>query len=70
MLGIICRWKLLDSVELKHNSVSFFDIEKPETAVSRWSRASAKAAKVRIGFCCSFNITGILFGSELEVLPI
>nr|GLL36507.1 IQ domain-containing protein IQM6-like [Ipomoea trifida] len=42
-------WKLLDSVELKHNSVSFFDIEKPETAVSRWSRASAKAAKVGKG---------------------
>ncbi|XP_019186369.1 PREDICTED: IQ domain-containing protein IQM6-like [Ipomoea nil] len=42
-------WKLLDSVELKNNSVSFFDIEKPETAVSRWSRASAKAAKVGKG---------------------
>ncbi|CAH9138463.1 unnamed protein product [Cuscuta epithymum] len=42
-------WKILDSVELKYNSISFFDIEKPETAISRWSRASAKAAKVGKG---------------------
>ncbi|VFQ59263.1 unnamed protein product [Cuscuta campestris] len=42
-------WKILDSVELKYNSISFFDIEKTETAISRWSRASAKAAKVGKG---------------------
>jgi len=29
--------------------VSFFDIEKPETAVSKWSRARIRAAKVGKG---------------------
>ncbi|KAK3157547.1 hypothetical protein QOZ80_2AG0124150 [Eleusine coracana subsp. coracana] len=43
------RWKLLDFALLKRNSVSFFDIEKPETAVSKWSRARMRAAKVGKG---------------------
>ncbi|XP_050227462.1 IQ domain-containing protein IQM6 [Mercurialis annua] len=42
-------WKLLDFAELKRSSISFFDIDKPETAVSRWSRARTKAAKVGKG---------------------
>ncbi|XP_059646453.1 IQ domain-containing protein IQM6-like [Cornus florida] len=42
-------WKLLDFAELKHSSISFFDVEKPETAVSRWSRARTRAAKVGKG---------------------
>ncbi|XP_017695964.1 IQ domain-containing protein IQM2-like [Phoenix dactylifera] len=42
-------WKLLDFALLKRSSVSFFDIEKPESAVSRWSRARTKAAKVGKG---------------------
>jgi hypothetical protein len=40
-------WKLLDFALLKRSSVSFFDIEKQETAVSKWSRARARAAKVK-----------------------
>ncbi|KAF4353146.1 hypothetical protein G4B88_003023 [Cannabis sativa] len=51
--GIICVlymwWKLLDFAELKRSSISFFDIEKHETAVSRWSRARTRAAKVGKG---------------------
>ena len=46
---LICvnyRWKLLDFAELKRSSISFFDIEKHETAISRWSRARTRAAKV------------------------
>lgn len=39
-------WKLLDFAELKHSSISFFDIDKHETAISRWSRARTRAAKV------------------------
>ncbi|KAF9593319.1 hypothetical protein IFM89_021488 [Coptis chinensis] len=39
-------WKLLDFAELKRSSISFFEIEKPETAVSRWSRARTRAAKI------------------------
>nr|KYP73991.1 hypothetical protein KK1_006659 [Cajanus cajan] len=42
-------WKALDFAELKRSSISFFDIEKPETAVSRWSRAKKRAAKVGKG---------------------
>ncbi|XP_052885904.1 IQ domain-containing protein IQM4-like isoform X2 [Gossypium arboreum] len=42
-------WKVLDLAELKQNSVSFFEIEKPESAVSRWVRAKTKAAKVGKG---------------------
>ncbi|KAJ6714156.1 IQ DOMAIN-CONTAINING PROTEIN IQM6 [Salix viminalis] len=42
-------WKLLDSVELKKSSISFFDIEKHESAISRWSRARTRAAKVGKG---------------------
>lgn len=45
---LLCRWKLLDFAVLKCSSVSFFEIEKPETAVSRWSRARTRAAKVLI----------------------
>ncbi|KAJ1377322.1 hypothetical protein SESBI_49015 [Sesbania bispinosa] len=30
-------WKLLDFAELKRSSISLFDIEKHETAISRWS---------------------------------
>ncbi|KAL9674736.1 hypothetical protein QQ045_002935 [Rhodiola kirilowii] len=42
-------WKVLDYAELKRSSVSFFEIEKSETAISRWSRARTKAAKVGKG---------------------
>ncbi|KAG6513398.1 IQ domain-containing protein IQM6-like [Zingiber officinale] len=42
-------WKLLDFALLRRSSVSFFDIEKQESAVSRWSRAKSRAAKVGKG---------------------
>ncbi|KAF3655235.1 putative protein MAK16 -like protein [Capsicum annuum] len=42
-------WKLLDFAQIKHSSISFFDIEKHETAISRWSRARTRAAKVGKG---------------------
>ncbi|XP_047322794.1 IQ domain-containing protein IQM2-like [Impatiens glandulifera] len=42
-------WKLLDFAELKRSSISYFDIEKRESAISRWSRARTKAAKVGKG---------------------
>ncbi|KAL2498494.1 calmodulin-binding family protein [Abeliophyllum distichum] len=41
-------WKLLDFAELKHSSISFFDLEKHETAMSRWSRARTRAAKLTL----------------------
>lgn len=43
-------WKVLDFAELKRSSISFFDIEKHETAISRWSRARTRAAKVNFDY--------------------
>ncbi|KAG8657212.1 IQ domain-containing protein IQM1 [Manihot esculenta] len=42
-------WKALDFAALKRSSVSFFNIEKHETAVSKWARATTRAAKVGKG---------------------
>ncbi|KAL2229108.1 IQ domain-containing protein IQM1 [Sesamum indicum] len=42
-------WKALDFAALKRSSVSFFSVEKHETAVSKWSRARTRAAKVGKG---------------------
>ncbi|CAH9143377.1 unnamed protein product [Cuscuta epithymum] len=42
-------WKALDSAALNKSSVSFFNDEKPETAISRWARARTRAAKVGKG---------------------
>ncbi|CAJ1941659.1 unnamed protein product [Sphenostylis stenocarpa] len=42
-------WKALDFAALKRSSVSFFDVQKPETALSRWARARTRAAKVGKG---------------------
>ncbi|TVU48264.1 hypothetical protein EJB05_07894 [Eragrostis curvula] len=42
-------WKLLDFALLKRSSVSFFEVDKPESALSRWSRARTRAAKVGKG---------------------
>eukprot|EP00268_Persea_americana_P005236 TRINITY_DN11756_c1_g2_i1.p1 TRINITY_DN11756_c1_g2~~TRINITY_DN11756_c1_g2_i1.p1 ORF type:complete len:576 (+),score=125.71 TRINITY_DN11756_c1_g2_i1:96-1730(+) len=44
-----CWWKLLDFAELKRSSISFFQVDEPETAVSRWSRARTRVAKVGKG---------------------
>jgi hypothetical protein len=40
-------WELLDFAQLRRSSVSFFHIEKQESAVSKWARARTRAAKVR-----------------------
>ncbi|KAG6658257.1 hypothetical protein I3843_04G137000 [Carya illinoinensis] len=42
-------WKALDFAALRRSSVSFFNVEKTETAVSRWARARTRAAKVGKG---------------------
>ncbi|KAG8367981.1 hypothetical protein BUALT_Bualt16G0129100 [Buddleja alternifolia] len=61
-------WKLLDFVELKHSSISFFDIEKPETAVSRWSRARTKASKVGKGLSKDDNARKLALQHWLEAI--
>nr|GFC39659.1 hypothetical protein [Tanacetum cinerariifolium] len=42
-------WKVLESAELKKSSISFFNIDKHESAISRWARAKTRAAKVGKG---------------------
>ncbi|XVE97696.1 hypothetical protein REPUB_Repub03eG0041100 [Reevesia pubescens] len=42
-------WKTLDSAALGRCSISFYDIEKQETAISKWARAKTRAAKVGKG---------------------
>ncbi|EEF46088.1 IQ domain-containing protein IQM1 [Ricinus communis] len=42
-------WKALEFAALRRSSVSFFNIEKHETAVSKWTRATTRAAKVGKG---------------------
>ncbi|XWS20128.1 hypothetical protein CRYUN_Cryun31cG0074000 [Craigia yunnanensis] len=42
-------WKALEFAALRRSSVSFFNSNKPETAVSRWKRARTRAAKVGKG---------------------
>ncbi|KAL5999589.1 IQ domain-containing protein iqm4 [Asimina triloba] len=42
-------WKALDFAALKRCSVSFFDIKKQESAMSRWARARTRVAKVGKG---------------------
>ncbi|KAI9112606.1 hypothetical protein K1719_016529 [Acacia pycnantha] len=42
-------WKALDFAALKRSSISFFDVQEHETAVSRWARARTRAAKVGKG---------------------
>ncbi|VVB10595.1 unnamed protein product [Arabis nemorensis] len=42
-------WKTLDAAALNLSSVSFFEEEKHETAVSKWARAKKRAAKVGKG---------------------
>lgn len=42
-------WKTLDSAALRRCSVSFYDIEKQETVISKWARAKTRAAKVGKG---------------------
>ncbi|KAG2398623.1 IQ domain-containing protein [Vigna angularis] len=39
-------WKALDFAALKRSSVSFFNVEKQETAMSKWARARTRAAKI------------------------
>ncbi|PRQ27984.1 hypothetical protein RchiOBHm_Chr6g0311181 [Rosa chinensis] len=44
-------WKAVELAALERSSVSFFDIEKHETAVSKWTRARKRAAKLGKGLC-------------------
>eukprot|EP01018_Ginkgo_biloba_P021144 Gb_01821 [translate_table: standard] len=61
-------WQAIDFVTLKRSTVSFFDIEKPETAISRWSRARIKAAKVGKGLSKDDKARKLAFQHWLEAI--
>ncbi|KAK8468242.1 hypothetical protein PHAVU_007G263300 [Phaseolus vulgaris] len=61
-------WKALDFAELKRSSISFFDIEKPETALSRWSRARKRAAKVGKGLSKDMRARKLALQHWLEAI--
>lgn len=63
-------WKLLDFAELKHSSISFFDIEHHETAISRWSRAKTRAAKVGKGLSKNGKAQKLALQHWLEAVSI
>lgn len=61
-------WKALDFAALKRSSVSFFNIEKPETALSRWARARTRAAKVGKGLSKDENAQKLALQHWLEAI--
>ncbi|KAF7818908.1 IQ domain-containing protein IQM6 [Senna tora] len=61
-------WKALDFAELKRSSISFFDIDKPETAISRWSRARKRAAKVGKGLSKDLKARKLALQHWLEAI--
>ncbi|GAB2291844.1 hypothetical protein Dimus_026095 [Dionaea muscipula] len=61
-------WKALDFAALKRSSVSFFNGEKPETAVDRWARARTKAAKVGKGLSKDENAQKLALRHWLEAI--
>ncbi|XP_062186342.1 IQ domain-containing protein IQM2-like isoform X2 [Phragmites australis] len=61
-------WELLDFALLKRSSVSFFDIEKQESAVSKWSRARTRAAKVGKGLSKDENAQKLALQHWLEAI--
>jgi hypothetical protein len=63
-------WKLLDFALLKRSSVSFFDIEKQETAMSKWSRARTRVAKVGKGLLKDDNAQKLALQHWLEAVSI
>ncbi|KAL3532640.1 hypothetical protein ACH5RR_006161 [Cinchona calisaya] len=61
-------WKALDFAALKRSSVSFFNVDKPETAVSRWARAKTRVAKVGKGLSKDENAQKLALQHWLEAI--
>ncbi|XLS79364.1 hypothetical protein HN51_063598, partial [Arachis hypogaea] len=58
-------WKALDFAALKRSSVSFFDVEKQESAVSRWARARTRAAKcIEIAQKCLDDVHDVVLDTK------
>ncbi|XLS79355.1 hypothetical protein HN51_063584 [Arachis hypogaea] len=64
-------WKALDFAALKSSSVSFFDVEKQESAVSRWARARTRAAKcIEIAQKCLDDVHDVVLDSYSDDLGV
>ncbi|CAN8327132.1 unnamed protein product [Cochlearia groenlandica] len=61
-------WKTLDAATLSLSSVSFFEEEKHETAVSKWARARTRAAKVGKGLSKDENAQKLALQHWLEAI--
>ncbi|KAL4034393.1 hypothetical protein IC575_007528 [Cucumis melo] len=61
-------WKALDFAALKVSSVSFFNVEKTETATSRWFRARTRAAKLGKGLSKDENAQKLALQHWLEAI--
>ncbi|KAB5563854.1 hypothetical protein DKX38_003908 [Salix brachista] len=61
-------WKALDFAALRRCSISFFDSDRSETAVSRWARARTRAAKVGKGLSKSEKARGLDLTHWLEAV--
>ncbi|KAG0492713.1 hypothetical protein HPP92_006111 [Vanilla planifolia] len=62
------RWKLFDFALLESSSVSFFNKEKPESAISMWFRARTRAAKVGKGLSKDENAQKLALQHWLEAI--
>ncbi|XP_077235839.1 IQ domain-containing protein IQM3-like [Tasmannia lanceolata] len=61
-------WQAIDFVRLNHSTISFFDCLKPETAASRWSRASLNASKVGKGISKDMRAKMLAFQHWIEAI--
>ncbi|XP_022729460.1 IQ domain-containing protein IQM1-like isoform X2 [Durio zibethinus] len=61
-------WKTLDSAALRRCSISFYDIEKQETVMSKWARAKTRAAKVGKGLSKDENAQQLALQHWLEAI--
>ncbi|KAD6453175.1 hypothetical protein E3N88_07880 [Mikania micrantha] len=66
----ILLWKVLDSAELKMSSISFFDIDKHESVVSRWARTRTKAAMVGKGLSKNCKAQKLALQHWLEAVSV
>ncbi|KAK3007453.1 hypothetical protein RJ639_015000 [Escallonia herrerae] len=61
-------WKALDFAALERSSISFFNTEKPESAVSQWTRARTRVAKVGKGLSKDYKAQKLALRHWLEAI--
>ncbi|PIN16826.1 hypothetical protein CDL12_10528 [Handroanthus impetiginosus] len=61
-------WQAVDFARLNHNTISFFNFLKPETAASRWNRVSLNASKVGKGLSKDAKAQKLAFEHWIEAI--